>query len=461
MNENNNNLDFEDIWKEIVEICSRKTTIYTIKQEKPNKILECSDFGIKVETEKGTDIIPKEQIEQAWSFLVQDGELKRDEHKKSTYRSSFIIPLFIELEMVDLKSKTPLIIKLKKDYAGIRYFIFVFNDQLYEDSSFLGNKYFFPTPDKGGFKMIGKSTGSWGTIIDRVKINDKVIWTISGSSSRKDRKSFWGYGEIIGINYEEGFWEIKSEEFQNKVLLDEVINGFPNEYRDLYTQSQGTINIGFYGTIQIDKFQYNKIIEYCEDQPIGSQSSQDEEEGEGEVKDKASHNLIVLKLIDIGRLLEMDVWIASDLKNAIVNGERLGNLSIDSFVIPGVSNEVLNILKRIDVLWLKNNSVIAGFEVEHTTQIFSGLLRFFDLFLSLPSFDIRSYIIAPDHRENQVNKQFNRVTFKKLLKDVNRKIEVIYYSSLNDGYGIIKSIYEQGGHYDLDKFLINCVDKIW
>ena len=343
------------------------------------------------------------------------------------------------------------------------YFIFVFNEQFYENHSFLGRKYLFPTPDKGGYKIIGKSTGSWGPIIESVRKKDKVIWTISGSSARKDKKTFWGHGEIIGINHEDRLWEVKSEEFKEKITIDKIISTFPNEYKDLYMHSDEKINIGFYGTIQIDKFQYNKIIEYCEElQNIQDEFEVVEDEGEREVRDRENHNSIVLKLIQIGKLLNFDVWVALDLKNAVISDIRLGDLTLDDLNIPGVSGDPLNILKRIDVLWLKNKDVvIAGFEVEHTTPIFSGLLRFFDLFISIPSFNIRTFIIAPDRRVNQVINQFNRKTFQKLINETKKKIGVIYYSSLSDGYGIIESIYKSGGNYDIEKFLDNCMKKEW
>jgi len=346
---------------------------------------------------------------------------------------------------------------------NLNFFIFVFNEQYYEDHSFLGSKYFFPSPDKGGLKLIGKSTGSWGAIIDKIRINDKVIWTISGNSERKDKKTFWGHGEIKEVNQTDNLWEVKSEEFIRKISIDEVVNRFPDEYKELYLHSQDKVNIGFYGTIQIDKFQYNKIIEYCEElQVIQEESELVEDEGEREVQDKENHNSIVLKLIQIGKLLNFDVWVASDLKNVVTSDIRLGDLTLDDLSIPGVSGAPLSILKRIDVLWLKNKDVvIAGFEVEHTTPIFSGLLRFFDLFISIPSFDIRTFIVAPDRRVNQVKNQFNRKTFQKLINETRKKIGVIYYSSLNDGYGIIESIYKSGGNYNFNKFLDNCMNNEW
>lgn len=177
----------------------------------------------------------------------------------------------------------------------------------------------------------------------------------------------------------------------------------------------------------------------------------------------STHNSYVYKLAKTGNLLGCDVWIARDLKNIEIEGRRLSEYSIEDLVIPGIPPNILNILKSIDVLWLWNNEyVIAGFEVEHTTQIYSGLLRFSDLFLSLPSFIMKAYIVAPDKRKNQVKVQFKRITFKYLFESQgSRKVDVIYYSSFNLGYDAIESIYKQGGNYDIDKFLDNCKTMKW
>lgn len=176
----------------------------------------------------------------------------------------------------------------------------------------------------------------------------------------------------------------------------------------------------------------------------------------------STHNLNVYKLAKTGNLLGCDVWIAKDLKNIEVEGKKLSEFSLEDLVIPGLTRNILNILKGIDVLWLRNNEyVIAGFEVEHTTQIYSGLLRFSDLFLSIPSLTMSAYIIAPDKRKQQVETQFKRITFKHLFSQVSSKINVIYYSAFNLGYNSIESIYKQGGNYSIQKFLDNCKNNKW
>ena len=69
-------------------------------------------------------------------------------------------------------------------------------------------------------------------------------------------------------------------------------------------------------------------------------------------------------------------------------------------------------IELIDVLWLKGNSIVAAFEVECTTSIYSGLLRMSDLLALQPNLDIKLYIVAPDERRDKVEQEILRPTFQ-------------------------------------------------
>ena len=45
-------------------------------------------------------------------------------------------------------------------------------------------------------------------------------------------------------------------------------------------------------------------------------------------------------------------------------------------------------------------SIVRAFEVEHTTAVYSGLLRMADLLALQPNMDIRLHIVAPDERRD-------------------------------------------------------------
>ena len=71
-------------------------------------------------------------------------------------------------------------------------------------------------------------------------------------------------------------------------------------------------------------------------------------------------------------------------------------------------------IEQIDVIWLKNRSMVRAFEVEHTTAIYSGLLRMADLLALQPNMSIRLHIVAPDERRNKVLREIKRPVFSLL-----------------------------------------------
>jgi len=110
-----NPLNFDELWVKIHNKFEPPITIFTLKQQKANEILEINDNGILVKTEKGTKLVKIDLIQKAWTNLVKDGVLYRDEHEKSTYRSSLILSLFSQFDFIDTSSKGRLSIKLKKN----------------------------------------------------------------------------------------------------------------------------------------------------------------------------------------------------------------------------------------------------------------------------------------------------------------------------------------------------------
>lgn len=70
--------------------------------------------------------------------------------------------------------------------------------------------------------------------------------------------------------------------------------------------------------------------------------------------------------------------------------------------------------REIDVIWATSGSaeIKALFEIEHSTPIYSGLLRFNDVRLVAPSLNPRFTIVANDARRSRFTTQVNRPTFK-------------------------------------------------
>jgi type II restriction enzyme len=76
-------------------------------------------------------------------------------------------------------------------------------------------------------------------------------------------------------------------------------------------------------------------------------------------------------------------------------------------------------VRLIDLLWFERASgkPVAAFEVEHSTSIYSGIVRMLDLALGIKEehSGIRLFLVAPDKRESEVSAQLQRPAFRGIL----------------------------------------------
>lgn len=93
----------------------------------------------------------------------------------------------------------------------------------------------------------------------------------------------------------------------------------------------------------------------------------------------------------------------------------------------------LQTVEQIDVLWLKGRSIVRAFEVEHTTAIYSGLLRMADLLALQPNMNIKLHIVAPEIRKEKVFTEIRRPVFSLLERGpLSECCTFISYNSLQE-----------------------------
>lgn len=120
-------------------------------------------------------------------------------------------------------------------------------------------------------------------------------------------------------------------------------------------------------------------------------------------------------LARIGKHLGFKIWIASNDRNRTWNGQSLGEFSIAALPQLGAGGATQRTVELIDVLWISGyNQIVAAFEVEHSTAIYSGLLRMSDLSVLAPLVSFPIYIVVPAARMDEVRRQLQRPTFQQL-----------------------------------------------
>lgn len=145
----------------------------------------------------------------------------------------------------------------------------------------------------------------------------------------------------------------------------------------------------------------------------------------------SSHEQMQYNLVKLGGDLGLDVWIARNDKNRTVNGVRLGDLPRVIYELPVQFDEAtVRTIELIDVLWINRKAIVAAFEIESTTSIYSGLLRMADLISMQPNLSIPLYIVAPDERRDKVVAEVNRPTFSRLDPPLSEICRYISFSSM-------------------------------
>lgn len=121
-------------------------------------------------------------------------------------------------------------------------------------------------------------------------------------------------------------------------------------------------------------------------------------------------------LRDLGRSLGFAVWVAANDRNRPLGEGRLGDGCLDELPAALDGADGTEAVRLIDVLWLDAaGHVAAAFEVEHTTSIYSGIVRLLDLAHGVPGQAATGlYLVAPDAREQDVRQQVSRPAFRSI-----------------------------------------------
>ncbi len=136
-----------------------------------------------------------------------------------------------------------------------------------------------------------------------------------------------------------------------------------------------------------------------------------EEEEPARPRRDTGHSAAQLQLAKIGRQAGLDVWIARNDRSTMVDGERLGDFSVDSLP-EWLPAEVRRTIELIDVVWLKRNIYVSAFEIEATTPVFTGLQRMGDLMAAAPNLQIPLFVVAPEEKRQRVFTELGRPLFR-------------------------------------------------
>ena len=112
------------------------------------------------------------------------------------------------------------------------------------------------------------------------------------------------------------------------------------------------------------------------------------------------HDEMQWRLIRLGHLAKCDVWVPRNDQSKQYEGHKFRDLVLQQF---HQTLDVPRSIENIDVVWkFGPYSVKSAFEIEHSTSIYSGILRLSDLRAEAPNSNYPLFIVASRDRKRRV-----------------------------------------------------------
>ncbi len=121
-------------------------------------------------------------------------------------------------------------------------------------------------------------------------------------------------------------------------------------------------------------------------------------------------------LAKIGIEMGFKIWIPKSDRGAVTGHVKQSKEALLDRLPLNYDETTLRTIEQIDVIWLKGRAIVRAFEVEHTTSVYSGILRMADLLALQPNMDIQLHIVAPPARREKVFQEIRRPVFSLLEK---------------------------------------------
>lgn len=138
-------------------------------------------------------------------------------------------------------------------------------------------------------------------------------------------------------------------------------------------------------------------------------------------------------LAEIGERMNLKIWLPrSDRQRVLEVWTPKTHCLLEQLPL-NYDDATLKTIENIDVLWIRGRSIVRAFEVEHTTSIYSGILRMADLMALQPNLNISAHIVAPIDRKDKVLQEISRPVFAFLEKGpLSESCTFVSYESIQE-----------------------------
>ncbi len=142
------------------------------------------------------------------------------------------------------------------------------------------------------------------------------------------------------------------------------------------------------------------------------------------------HDEMQWRLIRLGQLSRCNVWVPRSDQAKQYNGHLFRDFVLHEF------HDTLDVprsIENIDVVWkFGPYSIRSAFEIEHSTSVYSGILRLSDLRAEAPNSNYPLFIVASENRRKKVFDELRRPTFSGPCLRLNEVIKFLGYEKLRE-----------------------------
>jgi hypothetical protein len=142
------------------------------------------------------------------------------------------------------------------------------------------------------------------------------------------------------------------------------------------------------------------------------------------------HDEMQWRLIRLGQLARCNVWVPRSDQAKQYDGHQFGDFVLHEF------HDTLDVprsIENIDVVWkFGPYSIRSAFEIEHSTSVYSGILRLSDLRAEAPNSNYPLFIVASEGRRRKVFDELRRPTFSGPCLRLNEVIRFLGYEKVRE-----------------------------
>jgi hypothetical protein len=228
-----------------------------------------------------------------------------------------------------------------------------------------------------------------------IPIDSDICWNSLSFTKRLPRKSLAWTGMVRGSLRK---IEDADGSYLEKILLEQLSSPIIYPLNDSDKKKLKALTVKTQDSKQVTV----SIPE--NDEPVGTSTTQQQSVQRESIKVQAL-------LAEIGERMNLKIWLPrSDRQRVLEVWQPKDKVLLEALPL-NYDDATLKTIENIDVLWIRGRSIVRAFEVEHTTSIYSGILRMADLMALQPNLSISAHIVAPTDRREKVLQEISRPVF--------------------------------------------------